>query len=93
MLPGRDGWNWRWLGDLLKRLSFHLEICSRVNLSCFDIDVAEEIPNHVERDSALQEVHSFRVPKSMGTQRPVQRWKFASSSDEILLKNITNART
>jgi len=24
-----------------------------VNLSCFDIDMTQEIPNHVERDSAL----------------------------------------
>ena len=80
LLPGRNRSNRRRIADLLKRVSFHLEICPRVDLSCFDIDVTEEIPNHVERDSALQQVHSFRVAKRMRTHRSVQTRKFASCS-------------
>ena len=53
LLPGRNSLNWRRIGDFFKRLSFHFQICPRVNLSCFDIDVTEEIPNHVERDPTL----------------------------------------
>ena len=36
------------------------------------LNVTEEIPNHVERDSALQHVHPFRMSKGMWTHRPIQ---------------------
>src|ERR1700758_1023825 len=84
--------NWRRIGDLFKGLSFHFKICPGINLSCLDINVTEEIPNHVERDSALQHVHPLRVSKSMWTYRPIQAWNLALRFGEILLKNITNSR-
>jgi len=48
LVPGWDGGNRRRVGKFLQCLSFHLEVCSRVDLSCFDIDVTKEISNHVE---------------------------------------------
>ena len=84
--------NWRRVGDLFKGLSFHFKICPGIDLRCLDINVTEEIPNHVERDSALQHVHPFRVSKSMWTHCPIQAWNFALRFGEILLKNITNSR-
>jgi len=92
LLPGRDGANWRRIGDLFKGVSFHFEICPGINLSCLDINVTEEISNHVERNSALQHVHPFCVSKSMRTHRPIQTWNVALRLGEILLKNITNSR-
>ena len=77
LLPGWDRANWRRISDLLQGLSFHFEICPGINLSCLDINVTEEISNHVERDSALQHVHPFRVSKSMWTHCPIQAWNFA----------------
>lgn len=61
LLPGWNGSDRRRLADFFQRVSFHLEICSRVDLSRFDIHMAEEVPDHVKRDSTLQQVHSFRV--------------------------------
>ena len=54
LLPSWNRWDRRRLTDLLKRLPFHLEICPRVDLSCFDVHVTQEVADHVERDSALQ---------------------------------------
>ena len=31
-----------------KGVSFHFEICPGIDLSCLDINVTEEIPNHIE---------------------------------------------
>src|ERR1044071_2991836 len=84
--------NWRRVGDLFKGLSFHFKICPGIDLRCLDINVTEEIPNHVERDSALQHVHAFRVTKSVWTHRPIQAWDFALRFGEILLKDIANSR-
>ena len=61
LLPGWDRLDYRGLADFFKGLSLHLQICPRVNLSRFGIHVAEEVADHVERDSTLQQVHSFCV--------------------------------
>lgn len=92
LLPGWDRVNRRRIGDLFQGVSFHFEICPGINLSCLDISVPEEIPNHVERDSALQQVHPLRVSKSRWTHRPIQAWNVAVRLGEILWKNITNSR-
>jgi hypothetical protein len=55
--------------------------------------VAEEVADHVERDSALQQVHSFCVSKRVRTHCSVQTRAFVSCSDEIFLKDVADSRT
>jgi hypothetical protein len=71
----------------------HLEIRPRVNLSRFDIQVTQEIPNHVERDSTLQQVHSFGIAERVRTQRSVQSRTPAACFGEIFLKKVTDSGT
>ncbi len=47
-LPRWNRSDGRRLADLLKRLSLHLEICRRVDLSGFDIDIAQKVPDHLK---------------------------------------------
>ena|SRR6266581_151086 len=93
LLPGWNGWDRRRVADFLKRVSFHLEICPRVDLSRFDICMAQEVPDHVERDSTLQQVHSFRVSKRVWTHRSVQTRTLASRFHQIFLKDVADSRT
>ena len=91
LVPGGDGTDRRRFGNRLQRLSFHLKICPRVDLSCFDIDVPEEISNHVERDSILQQVHSLGVSQCVRSDYSVQTWAVASSLDEVFLKDVADS--
>ncbi len=93
LLPAWNRLDWRRVIDFLKRVSFHLQICPRVNLSRFDIHVAEEVADHVERDSALQQVHSFCVSKRVRTHCSAQTRTLVSCSDEIFLKEPPSRRT
>src|SRR6266478_6028894 len=54
LLPAWKRLDRRRLIDFLKRVSFHFQIGPRINLSRFDIHMAKEVADHVERDSALQ---------------------------------------
>ena len=92
-MPRGNGADRRRFGDLLQRVSLHLEICPRVDLSCLDIDVPEEVSNHVERDSALQQVHSFGVSQRVRGDYSVQTWALASGSEEVFLKDVADSRT
>ena len=67
LLPAWNRLDWRRASDFLKRLPFHLQIRPRVNLGCFDIFMAEEVADHVKRDSALQQVHSLCVSERVRT--------------------------
>ena len=78
LLPAWDRLDWGRLIDFLKRVSFHLQIRSRVNLGRFDIHVAEEVADHVERNTTLQKMHSFCVPERMWTYFSVQTRTLAS---------------
>lgn len=93
LLPAWNRLDWRRVFDFLKRVSFHLQICPRVNLSRFNIHVAEEVADHVERDSALQQVHSFCVSKRVRTHRSAQTRTLVSCSDEIFVKDVADSRT
>ena len=93
LLPAWDRLDWGRLIDFLKRLAFHLEIRSRVNLSRFDVHVAEEVADHVERDSALQQVHSLCVAKRVGAYGSVQSRTLASCRDDIFVKDVADSRT
>ena len=92
-MPRWNGRDRRRFGDFLQRLSFHFEVGSRVDLSCFDIDVPEEVPNHVERDSTLQQVHSLGMPQCVRTHGSVQAGTFASGSDEVFLQHVADSGT
>jgi hypothetical protein len=85
--------DWRRVIDFLQRLAFHLQIRPRVNLGCFDIYMAEEVADHVKRDSALQQVHSLGVSERVRTHYPVQAGALVSCFDEILLKDVADSRT
>ena len=93
LLPARDRRDRRRLADFLKGLSLHLQICPRVNLSCFGIHVAEEVADHVERDSALQQVHTLRVPQRVWTHSSVQTRAPALCQDDVFVKDVTDSRT
>ena len=53
LLPGWNRLDRRRVADFFKCVSFHLEICPRIDLSCFDIHMAQEVPDHFGRDSTL----------------------------------------
>ena len=91
LLPGWNGGDQRGFADFLKGVSFHLEICPRVDLSGFDIHMAQEVPDHVQRDSTLQQVHAFRVSKRVWTHRSVQTGTRVSCFHEIFLKDVTDS--
>ena len=55
--------------------------------------MAEEVADHVERDSALQQVHSLGVSERVRTHYPVQAGALVSCFDEILLKDVADSRT
>ena len=89
--PRGNGSDWRRFGDGLQRPSLHLVICPRVDLSCFDIDVPEEVPNHVERNPTLQQVHPFGVSQRVRADCSVQTWALASGSDDIFVKDVADS--
>ena len=74
-----------------KRVPFHLEICPGVDLSRFDIHMTEEIANHVERDSTLQQVHSLGMAQRVWTHGTVQTGTLISGSGEIFLKDVADS--
>jgi hypothetical protein len=92
LLPAWNRLDWRRVIDSLKGIPFHLQIRPRVNLGCFDIYMAEEVADHVKRDSALQQVHSLCVSERVRTHYPVQAGVLVSCFDEILLKDVTDSR-
>ena len=93
LLPAWNRLDWRRVIDFLKRIPFHLQIRPRVNLGCFDVYMAEEVADHVKRDSALQQVHSLCVSERVRTHCPVQAGALVSCFDEIFLKDVADSRT
>src|SRR6266404_7368691 len=93
LLPAWNRLDWRRVIDFLKRVSFHLQICPRVNLSRFGIHVAEEVADHVERDSTLQQVHTLCMPQRVRAYCSVQTRTLASCQDDISVKDVTDSRT
>ena len=93
LVPHGQGWERRRLADFLKRVPFHLEIGPRVDLSRFDIRMTEEVANHVERDSTLQQVHAFRVSKRVRTHRSVQTRPLPLCTDDVFVKDVADSRT
>src|SRR5437016_6277159 len=55
--------------------------------------MAEEVADHVERDSALQQVHTLRVSQLMRTYGTVQTRTLASCQDDIFVKDVADSRT
>jgi len=55
--------------------------------------VAEEVADHVERDSTLQQVHSFCVPQRVRTHLSVQTRTLVSRFDVIFVKDVPDSRT
>lgn len=92
LLPRWNRLDWRRVIDFLKGIPFHLQIRPCVDLGCFDIYMAEEVADHVKRDSALQQVHSLCVSERVRTHYPVQAGALVSCFEEILLKDVTDSR-
>ena len=93
LLPGWNRLERRRVAESLKRGSLHLEICPCIDLSRFDIHMAQEVPDHVEGDSALQQVHSFGVAKHVRSHRSVQTRTLASCFPDMFLKDVADSRT
>src|SRR5437016_11993620 len=53
--------------------------------------MAEEVADHVERDSALQQVHTLRVSQLMRTYGTVQTRTLASCQDDIFVKDVADS--
>src|SRR6516162_2776706 len=93
LLPGWDRLDYRGLADFFKGLSLHLQICPRVDLSRFSIHVPEEVADHVERDSALQQVHTLRVSQRVWTHSSIQTRAPALCKDDVFVKDVPDSRT
>ena len=93
VLPGWNRSDRRRIADSLKRDSFHLEIGRRIDLSCFDIHMAQEVADHLRGDSTLQQVHSFGVAKHVRSHRSVQTRTLASCFPDMFLKDVADSRT
>ena len=91
LLPGGDCLDQRRLTDFFEGLLLHLQICPGINLSRFDVHVAEEVADHVERDSALQQVHTFRVSQLMRTYGAVQTRTLAACQDNVFVKDVADS--
>ena len=53
----------------------------------------EKVADHFERDSALQQVHTLRVPQRVWTHSSVQTRVPVLCKDDVFVKDVPDSRT
>jgi hypothetical protein len=75
----------------LQGVALHLEIRPRVDLGRFDIHVAQEVPDHLQGDPTLQQVHALGVAQRVRGHRGMQTRARAAGFPDIFLQDRAEA--
>ena len=91
LLPGWDVRKGGVLRDVRKGLALHLEVRPGVDLGGHDMLVAEEVPDDLQRDAALEQVHSLRVPQRVRSDRMGERRMSVAHCLYMLVQDVPHA--